>query len=493
MFCCENYNFKNKNFFLWLSSLASYFLVTIALFFIFLSLTNLIFAEPFSREEISFFDKNLKITAKKISNKTLESKKKIIIAVIDILNYETHERDSRGDLIEEQLTELLIDEIPNRVVPYFEIISLRMEWRSRFPKISDDPLTEEIAKISNADWLLTGGYENKFESLVLNLKLLDLNSGNLIWETVIGSQEIKEVEQNKIVIFNNEKNQLKHKFQKGHKSYSQRSYSDSQNFPLETTYNIEKKEELLSSTINLPFYDTQTIPKDMVKIPEGEFIMGGDFGDDELPDHLVLIKSFYLDKYEVTNLDYSSCATCERGHGGFDTLAPYKPVVYVDWSNADTFCKFQNKRLPTEAEWEYAARAGNEEYSFGDDLKIIESYAWLKTNTEDVGLWGAKKVGTKKANNWGIFDLSGNVMEWVQNYYMPDYFVSVRQQKNPVGPLVPSDEDYPLRVVRGGAWGGLHGAGNPKGVRVSKRYAFVEWTRSFQIGFRCAMDLHDES
>ena len=81
-------------------------------------------------------------------------------------------------------------------------------------------------------------------------------------------------------------------------------------------------------------------------------------------------------------------------------------------------------------------------------------------------------------------------MEWVQNYYAPDYNASVRQQNNPTGPLTPLDEKYPLRVVRGGAWGGLYDAGTPEGVRVSKRYAFVEWTRSFQIGFRCAMDIN---
>ena len=163
----------------------------------------------------------------------------------------------------------------------------------------------------------------------------------------------------------------------------------------------------------------------------------------------------------------------------------------MDWNNADAYCKSQNKRLPTEAEWEYSARAGSEtEYSFGDDISLVENYAWLETNTVDLGLWGAKNVSLKKANQWGIFDLHGNVMEWVQNYYAQDYFSSVRQPNNPQGPLVPVDEKYPLRVVRGGAWGGRYDAGTTAGIRSAKRYAFVEWTRSFQIGFRCAKDVH---
>ena len=81
-------------------------------------------------------------------------------------------------------------------------------------------------------------------------------------------------------------------------------------------------------------------------------------------------------------------------------------------------------------------------------------------------------------------------MEWVQNYYEQNYYFSVRQPNNPKGPIAPLDEKYPLRVVRGGAWGGRNDAGTSAGLRSAKRYAFVEWTRSFQIGFRCAKDVH---
>ena len=212
--------------------------------------------------------------------------------------------------------------------------------------------------------------------------------------------------------------------------------------------------------------------------------------EDELPDHLVYIKSFFLDAHEVTNEAYSRCHECDRGSGGFDTFTRQQPVVYVDWENADSYCNLQNKRLPTEAEWEYAARAGSyDKYSFGNNISLLENYAWLKSNTVDKGLWGARKVSGKLPNRWGVHDLYGNVMEWVQNYYTPDYFPYIRKPDLHNGLNSPADNEYPLRVVRGGAWGGLHDAGTPEGVRSAKRYAFTEWTRSFQIGFRCAMDI----
>jgi len=233
------------------------------------------------------------------------------------------------------------------------------------------------------------------------------------------------------------------------------------------------------------------IPDGMVKIPEGEFLMGSYSGEeDELPDHLVYIKSFFLDAHEVTNEAYSRCHECERGSGGFDTFDRQQPVVYVDWENAESYCNSQNKRLPTEAEWEFAARAGSyDKYSFGNNISLLENYAWLKSNTVDKGLWGARKVSGKLPNRWGVHDLYGNVMEWVQNYYTADYFPYIREPDLHNGLNSPTDNEYPLRVVRGGAWGGLHDTGTPEGVRSAKRYAFTEWTRSFQIGFRCAMDI----
>jgi len=233
------------------------------------------------------------------------------------------------------------------------------------------------------------------------------------------------------------------------------------------------------------------IPDGMVKIPEGEFLMGSYSGnEDESPDHLVYINSFFLDEHEVTNEAYSKCPECERGSGGFDTFDSKQPVVYVDWENANFYCNAQNKRLPTEAEWEYAARAGSyEKYSFGNNISMLENYAWLMTNTEQKGIWGARKVSVKLPNRLGLYDMYGNVMEWVQNYYTKDYSPYIRYPDLHNGINIQIEKEYPLRVARGGAWGGLSDAGSPEGLRSAKRYAFAEWTRSFQIGFRCAMDI----
>jgi len=436
---------------------------------LFINLSYVIYASTFSEDDLNSFNTSLKIAARNIADQVLAKDEKIIIAVFDILNFETQVQETRGDLLEEQFTELLYEMIPDRVVPYFEILSIRLELRNRYPEIKKEHLTENILKLTDADWLVTGTYENNLRTINVSLKLFDLNDGNIIWDTVVNSKK----EENTIVQKTTNLDPLRNSFEREILFESDTKFSFAQ-------ISSKNKDELLK------------IPRGMVKIPEGEFIMGSDFGgEDELPDHLVFINSFYLDKYEVTNMEFTRCLICERGTGGFDTKESEKPVVYVDWLNADAFCKSKNKRLPTEAEWEYAARAGNKgEYSFGEDIDLLENFAWFESNTIGVGIWGAKKVGSKKANQWGLFDLHGNVMEWVQNYYKQDYFASVRQQKNPIGPLSPLNAKYPLRVVRGGAWGGLNNAGFPQGVRASKRYSFVEWTRSFQIGFRCAMDIN---
>tara|TARA_B100000686_G_C16624215_1_gene880904 strand:+ start:86 stop:1132 length:1047 start_codon:yes stop_codon:yes gene_type:complete len=260
----------------------------------------------------------------------------------------------------------------------------------------------------------------------------------------------------------------------------------------EDEFFIEDKTEFFTEMKTLKTENEEMqIPEGMVKIPEGEFLMGSYYGEeDELPDHMVYIESFFLDTQEVTNDAYKKCLECERGSGGFDTFDSQQPVVYVDWENAKLYCVSQNKRLPTEAEWEYSARAGsNKKYSFGNNISLLENYAWLKSNTIDKGLWGAKEVSLKLPNRWGLYDMYGNVMEWVQNYYTLDYSPYIRLPDLHNGLNSPIEKEYPLRVARGGAWGGLHDAGTTEGLRSSKRYAFTEWTRSFQIGFRCAMDV----
>ncbi|MBC8258727.1 MAG: formylglycine-generating enzyme family protein [SAR324 cluster bacterium] len=461
-------------------------------------------------ETAETFDSKLELALGSVAALVLKNQKKVTLTVIDLFNYETQERDTQTELLEEKITASLYQKLPKQVVPYYEIVYLRLEWKSTFPEIKHEPLTEDIAKLTEANWLLTGTHQNIKGLLSVQLKLFDLTSAELLWETNIGSKTAVENELAESIPDESEleKQSLEEIVRlRINQDSTARLAQDVLSVIAPVTTPVSEpvlqdsgseevgadadKSEFSPLESTIPATEDKPTPEGMVMLPEGEFLMGSYLGnEDELPDHLVFIKGFYLDQHELTNADYSSCSKCERGQGGFDTSDPLQPTVYVDWKNADIFCKTQNKRLPTEEEWEYAARAGSEdEYSFGDNISQLENYAWLKKNTEDLGLWGAKKVATKKPNQWGLYDLYGNVMEWVQNYYRPNYFASVRKQDEPQGLAKAPDEEYPLRVVRGGAWGGMHKAGMPEGMRSAKRYAFVEWTRSFQIGFRCAKDL----
>ena len=499
----ENENLIKKTMGRKIPSSSLFSIVVLSLCSFFFIFYEVIFGAPSSIETLAIFDSKLEIAAEDITAKVLLNQTKVVLAVVDFFNYETQERDKKAEALEEQLTDILIEKLPKQVVPYFEIVFIRLEWRSRFSEILHEPLTEDIAKLANADWLLTGTYETIDDLLSVNLILYELQSGDLLWQTVVGKErneenELEEIIHDETVLQNLEQPSLDIPSQivaKFHAPF----------FPPVSQQNILAGE---SSSLDKPNFRSSLIPhlippvkakgpeipEAMVLISGGEFLMGSDLGNgDELPDHFVFIESFFLDQHEVTNDAYSSCLSCVRGHGGFDTTDPQQPTVYVDWNNAKSFCENQNKRLPTEAEWEYAARAGSEgEYSFGDNVSILQEFAWLETNTVDLGLWGAKIVSTKKANPWGLFDMYGNVMEWVHDYYTQDYFASARQLNNPKGPNLALDEKFPLRVVRGGAWGGLHDAGTSQGLRSAKRYSFVEWTRSFQIGFRCAMDVNSK-
>ena len=420
------------------------------------------------------FNKKLENTIEKVASKVMDNEKKIVITVVDIFNAETLKRDSMTEELEEKLTDMLFKKLPVQVIPHFENVYLRIEWKSTFHEMLEEPPTIDLAKLTNADWLLTGTHHTTQKLLSLRLNLYEIYSGDLIWQTVVESERETATESPTI----------------------QTEVARHHDFENDVVEEVEAVEEFKPeffpemSAVQTKKEAPQT-PEGMVKIPEGEFLMGSYSGEeDELPDHLVYIKSFYLDAHEVTNEAYSRCPECERGSGSFDTFDRQQPVVYVDWNNAESYCNSQNKRLPTEAEWEYAARAGShDKYSFGNNTSLLENYAWLKSNTVDKGLWGARKVSGKLPNRWGVHDLYGNVMEWVQNYYTPDYSPYIREPDLHNGLNSPADKEYPLRVVRGGAWGGLHDAGTPEGIRSAKRYAFTEWTRSFQIGFRCAMDI----
>jgi formylglycine-generating enzyme required for sulfatase activity len=206
---------------------------------------------------------------------------------------------------------------------------------------------------------------------------------------------------------------------------------------------------------------------EFVDIPGGTFTMGSADTDpqaytNEQPAHKVTLSAYSIGKYEVTEAQL-------RG-GGSDT----RPAVNVSWYEAKAFCDAHGWRLPTEAEWEYAARAGTATaWSFGDDERLLGEYAWFG---EDFG--GAPHpVGTKKPNPWGLYDMHGNAWEWVADWYGP---YSREAQVDPGGP---SAREY--RVLRGGAFGVP-----PRFLRSAYRFRFQPSFRFRDVGFRCARSSH---
>ncbi len=225
---------------------------------------------------------------------------------------------------------------------------------------------------------------------------------------------------------------------------------------------------------------------EMLPIPSGKFLMGSpedeeDREDDEGPQREVEVSAFWMAKTEVTwdvydvwasDLDLFRREVLSLPPSPRDPFAdkfqisqptkPYTdmsfgmgtkgyPAICMTQHAARTFCKWLSAktgryyRLPTEAEWEYACRAGSTTaYSFGDDIDELEDYAWTFDNTDE----GYEKVGKKKPNAWGLHDMHGNVAEWVLDQYDEAGYEGVAESKDP---LVVPTELYP-RVVRGGGW-----------------------------------------
>ena len=222
----------------------------------------------------------------------------------------------------------------------------------------------------------------------------------------------------------------------------------------------------------------------MALLEGGSFQMGSLEGeDDEWPTRQIELASFYLDVHEVTNADYAQCSECMRGYGGFDTTLPEQPVVYVDWENSARYCASIGKRLPTEAEWEYATQAGSDVENSDSVLAELREQAWFEMTSQN--LRSAAVVGQRQPNAWGLYDLQGNVMEWTADWYAP---YDQTKLQNPKGPEAPPNPTYPQKVARGGAWQGLFGRATEAGLRSNRRYGLAAWTQAFNLGFRCAAD-----
>jgi formylglycine-generating enzyme required for sulfatase activity len=204
------------------------------------------------------------------------------------------------------------------------------------------------------------------------------------------------------------------------------------------------------------------VGNDMISIPAGEFVMGSDDGEvDAKPPHRVKVDAFLMDAHEVTQDDYEKL----MGTNPSRRKAPRNPVEQVTWSAAVKFCNTRSVhqgltpcydlktgrcnfsadgyRLPTEAEWEYACRAGTSTpYWFGDRADQLRANAWFDGNSDST----PHPVGQKRANAWGLYDMAGNVWEWCNDFYGPKYYRN-SPTDNPRGP-----DTGEKRVLRGGAW-----------------------------------------
>ena len=264
----------------------------------------------------------------------------------------------------------------------------------------------------------------------------------------------------------------------------------------------------ISLQVEIPYSFTlktrsNSVYADMVLIPAGEFRMGSndnDAEDDEKPMHTVYVNAFYIHKYEVTNTQYKKFVDVnpqwqkdripQKYHDG-DYLKHWNgndyphgkgnhPVIYVSWYAAMAYAQWSGKRLPTEAEWEKAARG---------DL-VLKKYTWggsLDSDKANYGesVGGTTAVGTYPANGYGLYDMTGNVWEWCLDEYNADFY-SVSPRHNPfAGGTVDSIlSDFTtvknVRVLRGGSW-----ISNAKFVRVSDRTRFTPQITNNARGFRC--------
>ena len=230
----------------------------------------------------------------------------------------------------------------------------------------------------------------------------------------------------------------------------------------------------------------------MVYVPAGEFIMGspdGEGEDNEHPQHTVYLSEFWIDQTEVTNAQYGRCVAagaCQASPYADDDRfnGPDQPVVGVSWHDAKAYCEWAGKRLPTEAEWEKAARGTDgRRYPWGNTfdgskLNFCDAncdYEWKDSDVND-GYQYTAPVGSYPvgASPYGALDMEGNVAEWCQDWGAEDYYAS-SPQRDPQGP-----DSGQSRVVRGSSWDSIEGF-----VRVADRHREIPDSRRDVIGFRC--------
>jgi formylglycine-generating enzyme required for sulfatase activity len=277
--------------------------------------------------------------------------------------------------------------------------------------------------------------------------------------------------------------------------------------PTATTSPTEISTRPASSSDNLPSEITDDAGVSMALVSEGEFTMGSDVDTvlaecqkykrhcepddfiDEEPLHQIYLDAYYIDKYEVTNALYKACVGegfCgpPQENGSYDRVHYYDnsefdnyPVISVDWNQAKTYCEWRGTQLPTEAQWEKAARGPDgRTYPWGEGPDC--SKANYKGCQSDTAVVGGYESGISP---YGLYDMAGNVWEWVADWYSDAYY-----QSSPLSnPLGPESGELKLKIFRGGSW-----AKDEISLRSAHRGWLAASLWSNLVGLRCARDVY---
>jgi len=249
-------------------------------------------------------------------------------------------------------------------------------------------------------------------------------------------------------------------------------------------------------------FSVQSVASEMVEIPGGIFLMGakdytqgGVGAEDESPEHDVSLTRFWMDQFPVTNSEYEVCVKagiCQpprnvstptrKIYYGNSEFGKY-PVVWARWGDARAYCKFVGKDLPTEAQWEKAARGTDaRSYPWGEDMDA--SYANFQRkdvvgDTVEIGHY------PKNVSPYGVYDMAGNILQWVRDWYNFDYYRETYQPFPVLNPYngTPVSENSRVQALRGGSYRFL-----PNFLRTSARFGLFENVTFPSVGFRCAKE-----
>jgi formylglycine-generating enzyme len=248
----------------------------------------------------------------------------------------------------------------------------------------------------------------------------------------------------------------------------------------------------------------ESIPEDLACIPAGSFVRGSDEGpENERPAAPIFVSSFLLEKREVTNAQYTECVNanvCQRLVRFPGYMGATQPAVGMRWDDADAYCRWRERRLPTEAEWERAASGPDDTtYPWGDEIEgdPCERAIVLVRRGRGCGNETTWPVGSLAPNAWGLYDMAGNVWEWVADHYSSCY----RGCDHECGDACFTDDPRGLcgdshaecrearghRIVRGGSWWYEIGRADVS----ERRGAPGANPNPHRFGFRCAMDISD--